>query len=333
MAWTAALLTALCSLLFSASPGLAQPARPATADFTADGSSDLVFRSAAGIGFWDLDAGVITPHYLGWADNAWAIEAMGDYNGDGTSDLLFRDGVTGAVGYWAIANGTVSAFVPLRWDTGSDWVIVSSPTHSDFNGDGRDDILWRRTNGDVGIYVLTGGQPFAFTWQPLGSFGTDWAPAGSGDFDGDGVDDILWRNLVAGTTGYFKMAGSVVAWRPLSPIDGWWWKAVVADFNGDGSDDIYWMANQAPFTWGYWILSGGEVTGFQPVAGVFDRFTRPSVVAAGDYDADGSTDVIIHEQLYPTGPPGVAHYVRYRIANGGLAGTQDLGTFSEWFIP
>jgi hypothetical protein len=55
------------------------------------------------------------------------------------------------------------------------WVVVGT---GDFNGDGKSDILWRNSNGDVGIWLMNGTQTLS---QPvdLGNVPTNWAVQGA----------------------------------------------------------------------------------------------------------------------------------------------------------
>ncbi|MEP5761825.1 MAG: CAP domain-containing protein [Litoreibacter sp.] len=74
-------------------------------------------------------------------------------------------------------------------DTGRIGFEVDSKL-SDFNGDGTDDILWRKDDGKVGQWELNDG---VATYATIGNSGLDWDIVGTGDFNGDGTDDILWR--------------------------------------------------------------------------------------------------------------------------------------------
>jgi hypothetical protein len=62
----------------------------------------------------------------------------------------------------------------------------------DFNGDGRDDVLWRSGSGQVATWLgqANGGLLSTATANP----GSSWGVASIGDYNGDGRDDILLRN-------------------------------------------------------------------------------------------------------------------------------------------
>jgi hypothetical protein len=75
------------------------------------------------------------------------------------------------------------------------WSIVGT---GDFNGDGKGDILWKDTGGDVAIWFMNGAQA---QYVPLGNVNTVWSVVGTGDFIGDGKSDfcgatpaVIWRS-------------------------------------------------------------------------------------------------------------------------------------------
>ena len=90
--------------------------------------------------------------------------------------------------------------------------IASSPTLGDLDGDGKSDIIWRKTNGELATWLMNG---FTLVGAPYyGTVSTDWVIAGSGDFDGDGRSDILWRNI-SGAVGYWAMNGAAILSMPI----------------------------------------------------------------------------------------------------------------------
>jgi hypothetical protein len=77
----------------------------------------------------------------------------------------------------------------------------------DFNGDGKTDILWRNSDGTVGLWLMNGAQVISTT--SFGILPASWSIFETGDFNGDGKSDILWRNS-DGTVGLWFMNGTQV---------------------------------------------------------------------------------------------------------------------------
>src|SRR5439155_12406873 len=76
---------------------------------------------------------------------------------------------------------------------GSVFKIVALPVKSDFNGDGKADILWQNSStGQRLIWLMNGTTRTSAV--SLGFVATSWSIAGSSDLNGDGKADILWQN-------------------------------------------------------------------------------------------------------------------------------------------
>jgi hypothetical protein len=159
--------------------------------------------------------------------------------------------------------------------------------NSDFNGDGRDDLLWRNDNGMVGYWFgeATGGFTINATlaYAPL-----DWLISGSGDFNGDGRDDILWRHD-NGTVGYWfgQTDGSFTVNSKVVTVPLAWTIAGTGDFNGDGRDDILWRNEDGRI--GTWL--GQQDGSFQPT---FERAVSIYwyALGVGDFNGDDRSDIL-----------------------------------------
>ena len=151
---------------------------------TLTGFTGLLTAAAAAGGGVQLSVGALT-----------IADVRNDFNGDGRSDILWRN-VDGQMSDWlanASGNGgftqnnaNAAAVVPTSWQ------IAGT---GDFNGDGRDDILWRNIDGQMSNWLATASGGFIQNNANAAAVvPTAWQVAGTGDFNGDGRDDILWRN-------------------------------------------------------------------------------------------------------------------------------------------
>jgi Ca2+-binding RTX toxin-like protein len=154
------------------------------------------------------------------------------------------------------------------------WSILDS--QGDYNGDGKNDLLWRNIDGTTNLWLMNGT-----TVQTYGSFGqvaTGWNLVdGHGDYNGDGKSDLMWRHT-DGSTSLWLMNGTVVqTYGSLGAVST---ALTVADahgdYNGDGKSDILWR-NSSTGEAVMWLMNGASVsavtslgvlgTGWSPVVG------------------------------------------------------------------
>jgi hypothetical protein len=182
-------------------------------------------------------------------------------------------------------------------------IDLARPLTSDFNADGKGDILWQNIDGTPavwlldGVNVLTAGptlpNPNAGAPVPANQGGAagPWREIGSSDFNGDGKADILWQNVADGRPAVWLMDGvNVLATGPaLSNPGGPAWHAMeAADFNGDGKADILWQNdNGAPSVW---LMDGVNVLATGPV--LFNPGPSWHTKAAADFNGDGKADIL-----------------------------------------
>ncbi len=98
---------------------------------------------------------------------------------------------------------------PVVGNVPTSWTVVGT---GDFNGDGKGDILWRNSNGDIGIWLMNGTQILQI--PIIGNVPASWTIAGIGDFNGDGYSDILWRNSNGDIEIWF-MNGTQILQQPV----------------------------------------------------------------------------------------------------------------------
>jgi hypothetical protein len=83
--------------------------------------------------------------------------------------------------------------------------VVKRHAASDFNGDGKSDILWQNTNGQADIWGMNGQSVVASSYVGPNP-GAAWQIHDAADFNGDGRADIEWQNT-DGTPAVWLMRG------------------------------------------------------------------------------------------------------------------------------
>ena len=218
--------------------------------------------------------------------------ASNDFTASGNSDILWRNNNGDAYLYLNKNGASFSGFTGQDIGTvPGQWTIQGI---ADFNGDGKADILWRDTGGDVYLYQSnSGGGYTGFTGQNVGVVSTPWTIQGVGDFNGDGKADILWRNTGGDTLIYVASSGagySSFASHDLGVVSLDWTIQKIGDFNGDGQADILWR-NTAGDVY-LWNSNGGSaVNGFtgKDLGVVANTWT---IQAVGDFNGDGKADIL-----------------------------------------
>ncbi len=84
---------------------------------------------------------------------------------------------------------------------GTGWSIARV---GDFDGDGRNDILWRNGSSNVVWYMLGGS---VINSEFLPSVGPTWSPVAVGDYNGNAVDDIIWYDSASGVVAMWSLTG------------------------------------------------------------------------------------------------------------------------------
>ncbi len=105
--------------------------------------------------------------------------------------------------------------------TGENLCSGFSSVHSDFNCDGKADVLWRNSTGATAIWLMDGTTLLA--GRTIGKPPLEWVISKIEDYDGDCKADILWRHTVTGDTAIWLMDGFTLRrGRTIARVDPDW---------------------------------------------------------------------------------------------------------------
>ena len=220
-----------------------------------------------------------------------------DFNGDGNPDILLENSSSGQRVLW-LMGGPNNAYVTQGLDLGSldpVWHIVGT---TDFNGDGKPDILLENISSGQRVLWLMGGPNNAYVIQglDLGSLDPAWHIVGTADFNGDGKPDILLENVSSGQRVLWLMGGPnnayVTQGLDLGSLDPSWHIVGTADFNGDGKPDIL-LENSSSGQRVLWLMGGPNNA--YVIQGLDLGLLDPAwhIVALADFNHDGSPDILL----------------------------------------
>ncbi|MFH1216152.1 MAG: carboxypeptidase regulatory-like domain-containing protein [Pseudomonadota bacterium] len=233
----------------------------------------------------------------------WEIDAIEDYNGDGKADILIRNSNTGQFWLYELDGNTVSgsgsvATLVLDWQTvfpegesANEEETGSNPA-SDFNGDGKADILLRsQSTGLLWEYQMSGNTILASA--KLTGLSNDWSVVGLGDFGGDGKGDVLLRYKTTGQLWLYQLNGTtIISSNNVTALDLDWEVAGIADFNGDTKADILLRSKSTGVIWQY-QMNGNVVSASNKVTGLSLDW---AIVGTGDFGGDGKGDILLRNK-------------------------------------
>jgi hypothetical protein len=166
---------------------------------------------------------------------------------------------------------------------------------SDFNNDGKADIVWRnQADGTNLVWLMDGSNQIGMvTLPPIAD--PNWEIQGTGDFNGDSKTDMVWRNQTDGTNLVWLMDGTVQIGQVLLPpiADPNWEIQSTGDFNGDGKAEIVWR-NQADGTNLVWLMDGTVQIGQVLLPPIADP--NWEIQGTGDFNGDGKADIVWRNQ-------------------------------------
>jgi hypothetical protein len=177
----------------------------------------------------------------------------------------------------------------------------STSRFRDSDDDGKSDVFWRNTSGQINVWKMDNVSFDAGHSGPIGyQSNTAALLSTTGDFDGDGKADIVWHDAASGEVRIWTVDGSNKTGEiQVGFIDTamGWVLAGTGDFNGDGKLDLLWFS---PSTGSVkiWPMNGTSrltVSGL-PVEVVLAPTVIPNsgwaIAGVGDVDNDGISDII-----------------------------------------
>src|SRR5262245_9170009 len=227
----------------------------------------------------------------------------GDFNGDGLSDLLINvdNPATGTRAFLVdqMNPGGIQSQSQIAV-RGADWIVDAT---DDFNHNGTDDILVHRdVGGQRTLEVMVMNNNVVTANTTIGVNGVTWDVDGTGDFNHDGTPDILQHqiNLNAGSMTLRDLVMSpnavqVQSAPTLGTIGSTWQVDGTGDFNGDGTADI--LIHQDSSSTGARTFHVLTIQNNAVVSGttIAVTGTNISVGGIGDFNHDGTSDFLVHQ--------------------------------------
>ena len=223
---------------------------------------------------------------------------LGDIDGDTAGDLLWQH-ADGRLAAWLMSGATLADGRFLTTWFGP--AVLADPrwrmaASGDFDGDGSRDILFQRSDGELGVWFMSGSVVLSGrALSPSNVADTNWIVRAAGDMNGDGLADIIWQHQVTGNLAVWFMDGyRLLGGQFLTPDNVWdvnWHIVGTGDINGDGRTDLVWH-HQTTGQIGAWLMNGSAMVQGQFFSPESMPDTNWKVGAIADLNGDRHPDVV-----------------------------------------
>ncbi|MFI1884561.1 transglycosylase family protein [Streptomyces jumonjinensis] len=211
--------------------------------------------------------------------------AAHDFTGDGRDDLL---GISDAGDLKLFGTNADLSFVTTT--VGPGWATKDLASATDFNGDGKGDIVAAdRVTGDLHLWTGRGDGSFNGATK-IGDGWTNIEQLTAGDFTGDGKGDVIAITKNTANLLLFTSTGSALSDAKTLGTAGWGnvKNLAAGDFTGDGKADIV-ATNE---TSGQLSLYPSNGSGLNGAAVIGSSFHLKDKLTMADLNKDGNSDVI-----------------------------------------
>ncbi|MCU1227205.1 MAG: Carboxymethylenebutenolidase [Acidobacteria bacterium] len=139
-------------------------------------------------------------------------------------------------------------------------LTASAKVSSDFNGDGKSDLVLQNANGAVAVWLMNGDA--VIEKKVIATPAAGWQVVATGDLDNDGKSDLVAQNS-DGTIAMWKMDGSTrVSETTIAKPAAGWNVIGTRDVNGDGKDDIFLQNTNGALA--IWDMNGAKLSAGHP---------------------------------------------------------------------
>jgi hypothetical protein len=178
----------------------------------------------------------------------------------------------------------------FNFDQGAAWVFFTcsallAHTH-DFNGDCKSDIVYRNSDGDLGIWLMNSTQ--ILSGPVLGNVPTSWTIVGQRASNNSGYADLIWRNS-DGNLSIWLMNGTQVISAPVIGNIPTSWSIVGtgAYSASNGYAELFWRNTNGDVA--IWQINGSQILAGPDIGNVPSSWT---IAGTGDFAGTGNTDIL-----------------------------------------